>query len=290
MSLKSAIRISALSSVVVIANLTSRAAGKEETGSYVRPVQSAWTVGIGSSHLCDTYLSPLKYQGWTTSLGFERIQASWWSPMSWSNQLKINVDIERALNPARNAAMWAAQFHLSWGVIRRWTLPYNLKAGIGPVLNLDAGCLYNNRNSNNPASAKGALTIDATGYIAKEIKLLKLPVTLRWQPTTAVIGAFFSPKYDELYYEIYLGNRSGLVHSAWWGNRFRLDNLISADLHFGSTALRLGYECDWMSSKISNITTRIITHRFIIGVTTEWLGLNTAHKLNLKRAKVISAL
>jgi len=275
--------------VTLVASSVIQAQPSDDMTDSVRPVLSAWTVGMGSSHITDTYLSPLKYSGWSTSAGYERMQATKWWPHEWVMQLKLGIDLERTENPARNATMWGAQLHVSWGMMRRWTLPCGLRLGIGPALNADGGCLYNKRNSNNPASAKGAVTLDATGYAAMDIRLCQLPVTLRWQSTTAVIGAFFSPRYDELYYEIYLGNRTGLVHPAWWGNRFKLDNLITTDLHFGPTSLRIGYGCDWMSSKVSNITTRFITHRFVVGVTTEWLGFDSTRKRNLERARVITA-
>lgn len=238
-----------------------------------RPVSSAWMLGAGSSHLADTYLTPLKYSGWSTSIAYERMQASPWRPAEWVMQLKISGDLDCTENPARNATMWAAQLHATWGMMRRWELPGGIRAGIGPALTIEGGCLYNRRNSNNPASAKGAVTVDAIAYAAMDVKLHRLPVTLRYQPSMPVIGAFFSPRYDELYYELYLGNHSGLVHPAWWGNRFRLSQLVTADLRLGSTALRLGYECDWMSSRVSNITTRMVSHRFIIGVTVDWLSV-----------------
>ncbi|WP_438589419.1 hypothetical protein [Duncaniella dubosii] len=31
----------------------------------------------------------------------------------------------------------------------------------------------------------------------------------------------------------------GTRHAAWWGNYFKLDNQLTADLHLGSTNLRL---------------------------------------------------
>ena len=249
-------------------------AGAQSATTAERPVLSAWMLGLGSSHIADTYLSPLKYQGWSAAVTYERLQASPWSPNDWVMQLKVGGDIDRAQNPVRNATMWAGQLHASWGVMRRWDIQsLGLTVGVGPALRAEGGCIYNARNSNNPASAKGAVTVDAAAYVAKSFNLLKHRVTLRYQPTLPVIGAFFSPRYDELYYEMYLGNHSGLVHPAWWGNRFKLDNLVTADIAFGATAVRLGYECDWMSSRVSNLTTRMITHRFVLGVTINWLSV-----------------
>lgn len=155
-----------------------------------RPVLSAWTLGAGSSHLCDTYLSPLKYEGWTTSIEYERMQAAPWQQGRWTMQLKVGVELDHTENPARNATMWAAMLHASWGTMRRWNIPYGFTVGVGPALSLEGGCLYNARNSNNPASAKGAVTVDATAYVARSFSLGKLPVTLRYQPVIPVAGAF----------------------------------------------------------------------------------------------------
>ena len=254
-----------------------------------RPVLSAFTVGLGSSHLADTYLTPLKYEGWSLGAGYERMQAFKSSPEEWITRLYVTAELNRAVNPAGNARMWAFDLSASWGFIRRYTLPYGIKVGIGPAATIQGGCLYNNRNSNNPASAKAAATLDVTGFAAWNTRIGSLPVTLRYQPSLPVVGAFFSPCYDELYFEIYMGNRHGLVHPAWWGNRFELDQLVTLDLHLGSSSLRLGYDCEWMSSRVSNLTTRIITHRFVIGWTSEWMS--SGKKGNATdRSHIISAM
>ena len=254
-----------------------------------RPVLSAFTVGAGSSHLADTYLTPLKYAGWSLSARYERMQAFKASPEAWVTQLNASATLDRTLNPAGNATMWGLELSASWGALRRWNLPHGLTLAIGPSLRAEGGCLYNSRNGNNPASAKAAVTADATAFAAWNGRIGRLPVTLRYQPTLPVVGAFFSPSYDELYFEIYMGNRHGLVHPAWWGNRFKLDQLLTLDLHIGSSALRLGYESSWMSSRVSELTTRIITHRFLIGWATEWLSVS-ARRPSAEQARVNSAL
>lgn len=256
-----------------------RPASAQEPGQ--NPVTSAVTLGIGSSHLADTYLTPLKYSGWSTSIHYERWQAFRPSPSDWTTQLNIEGVLDRTLNPAGNATMWSFQAMASWGVTRHWSFFNRLTLGVGPAARLEGGCLYNSRNSNNPASAKAAFTLDATAYASWTGFIGKMPFTLRYQPTLPVIGAFFSPTYDELYFEIYMGNRHGLVHPAWWGNRFKLDHLLTLDLHIGSSSLRLGYESSWMSSKVSGLTTRMITHRFVIGWTTSWFSIKPVRKVSI---------
>lgn len=256
----------------------------------VRPVVTTFSLGVGSSHIADTYLTPLKYSGWAVSLGYERWQVSRWGDGQWLNRIDAGGEFYRTLNHSRNGIMWSGAVHASWGSLRRWNVFPGVKAGLGPVAALDAGCVYNQRNSNNPASGRCAVTVGAAGYAAWNFKLARLPLTLVYQAETPVIGAFFSPRYDELYYEIYLGNHNGLAHVAWWGSRWEWRQQLSLDIPVGSSRLRLGYKGKWMSSRVNNLTVRDINHQAVIGFTTEWMSVKTASRHALRQAQVISAL
>lgn len=253
-----------------------------------RPVFSSYMLYAGSSHRADTYLSPIKYSGWQTGFTYQRIQAMKFSPEKWIMQLQLGIEADRTLNQTGNSDMWAVNINASWGMMRRWQLPEGFSTGIGPAIDLNAGCLYLNRNGNNPASAKVSLTFDAIGYAAWNGNIMSLPVTFRYQGQLPVIGAFFSPDYGELYYEIYLGNHSGLAHCAWWGDFIRYNHQLTADLHFGSTSLRLGYCGELFSSKVNNIVTRTFTHGAIIGLSGEWLSINPRKHLS-DNARMINA-
>lgn len=275
--------------VVILLLLTVFAALAED--AICRPVTAAYTLEAGSAHLNDTYLTPLKYTGQNYTLGYERMQAMKFSPEKWVMQLGGRLNFGRTLNPARNATMYDLSLELSWGMMRRWDISAlsGLRLYGGGMTSLDAGALYLSRNGNNPVSAKAAWTVGLTGAAVYNFRVSRLPVCLRYQPTLPVTGVFFSPDYGELYYEIYLGNHKGLAHMAHWGNYFRLDNLLTADLRLGSTNLRLGYRNDILSTKVNNIVSRRITHTFIIGVSGEWLSLPRSGTISPK-AKIISAL
>ncbi len=240
----------------------------------IRPVTSAYTLEIGGANLADTYLTPLEYNGWNAAIGYERWQAMGFSPRSWVQRLAGRIELDRTDNPARNATMWYAGLELSWGMMWRKLLPENFTVGLGPATSVTAGCVYNDRNGNNPASAKASWTVDLSAYATWRFKMGRVPVTLRYQASLPVVGAFFSPDYGELYYEIYLGNHNGLAHCAWWGSYFRMENLLTADLRFGATALRIGYRNNILSTKVNDITSRNVTNAFVIGVSGEWLSLD----------------
>lgn len=258
--------------------------------SPLRPVTSVYQLTAGSSHLADTYLSPLKYSGWSMGLGYQRWQVAPFGEHRYLYHLDLNGEIDRAVNSAGNATMLYGEIQASWGVSRRWEVLPGLRVGVGPALSFDIGCIYNARNSNNPASAKCALTLDAACHADWNFTFLNRRFTLLYQAHLPVIGAFFSPQYDELYYEIYLGNHSGLCHPAWWGNRWKFTQQLSLDIPLGATRLRVGYAGTWMSSSVNHLTTRSIRHCFVLGFTNEWISLKSHSNSRLDKARVISAL
>lgn len=266
---------------------------QEDTTAVIRPVTSAFMLEGGSAHIVDTYLTPLKYSGWSTGFTYERLQAMKFKPEDWIQRLTIGVEADRSRNQVRNATTWGFELGVSWSMMRRWDMDNllpGLTVGIGPILDIYGGALYNPRNGNNPVAAKAAVTVGATGYAAWNMRIGCLPLTFRYQPTLPVTGAFFSPDYGELYYEIYLGNHSGLAHWGWWGNYFAMDNLVTADFHFGATMLRLGYSGTILSTKVNDITSRVVTHRFVLGVSGEWISLSPGKNKMAEKARIISAL
>ena len=139
--------------------------------------------------------------------------------------------------------------------------------------------MYNRRNGNNPAALKTDLTLGVIGAVSRGLRIGRLPVTLRWQSALPLVGALFSPEYDELYFEMYLGNRHGLVHCAWPGNFFRWDNLVTADIGLGNTALRLGFRSDIYSQKVNHIPTRNFSYAFVLGVVTDFISVSPRRSL-----------
>lgn len=245
----------------------------------LRPVRSSFMLEGGSSHILDTYLSPLKYTGWQAGFAYERTQAMKFSPERWRQRLELSVQIGHADNPARNASLIYPELGACWGMSRLWSLPCGVYFTAGGAGGGNLGVIYSTRNGNNPVSVKADIYVGATGSVGYKIPLRKLPLTLRWQTTLPLTGVFFSPQYDELYYEISLGNRHGLAHWAWPGNMFRWDNLVTADLGFGNTTLRVGMRSRIYSTEVNHITTRCFSYTFVLGIVTDWLSVSPRHPL-----------
>lgn len=257
----------------------------------LRPVTSAYSIEAGSAHLSDTYLTPLHYTGWRVAFDYERFQAMRFAPKEWIMRLNINAGYDETHNPARNATMRSVDIRGSWSMMRRLTIDgaEGLRIAAGGETTLEPGVAYLSRNGNNPVSVKAAWTVGLTAMVTYNMTVGRVPVTLRYQPSLPLLGAFFSPDYGELYYEISLGNRAGLAHCAWPGNRFVMDNLVTADLRLGATALRIGYSGRILSGKVNNIVTREFTHCVTVGVAMEWLPLNRSGRLPDADTEIISA-
>ena len=261
-----------------------------EEPQILRPVLSAYTVEAGSAHIVDTYLSPLHYSGKGFALNYERLQAMKFDPERWIMRLNGRIGFEYTENIVRNASIWDLDIEFRWGMMRRIKLDKGWEIGFGGSTNINGAIFYNGRNSNNPVAAQAAWNINLSAQAAFHTSLLRKDVTLRYLVESPLTGIFFSPEYDELYYEIWLGNHKGLVHGAWPGNYFRLDNLLTADIRLGNTILRLGYSCRILSSKANDIVTRRTTHTAVIGIASEWISLGSSGTKGLDKARVISAL
>ena len=257
----------------------------------VRPVVSAYTLETGSSHITDTYLSPLKYTGLSAAIGYERCQAMKFCPEKWVMQLRLTAGMDYTDNPAKNVNIMGFGLSSTWGMIRKfrnvWQEGLHIYAGGSTSLNL--GALYSTRNGNNPVSAKASWTVNATAMATFSLKIKSLPITLRYQPTIPICGIFFSPEYDQLYYEIYKGNTSRIVNFAQPFSYFYMDNLLTADLRLGGTTLRLGYHGTILSTEVHHIVCNMSSHNFLIGIANEWVTLSPRKKIS-DSAKVISSI
>jgi len=236
-----------------------------DTNTEPRPIESAYTVQAGSISVVDTYLSPLQYTGEHIS-----ISGHWQKAMPADpKHLLMNIHAVVEADFARSAAgsnLYTMGLDFNWNVQYKWQVAPRLRLSAGGGAGMYAGCLYLPRNSNNPASARASIDITLNGEARWSTHIGRLPILVTEQVALPSAGVFFSPQYGESYYEIYLGNHSGLAHIGWWGNHFAIRNILSADLRFGRCSLRVGYELNVRNSWVCNINTRQISHAAVVGI------------------------
>lgn len=244
----------------------------------LRPVTSSYSVEYGAASTLDTYLSPLRYQGSTITLNGSWLKAMRQNPQRLIMAFDASIGLESQLSPARNSRLYDFSLDFSWSMMYRWRPIEHFQVGAGGGVALNIGALYLARNSNNPVSARASVDITANAMASYSLHIGRLPVRLIDRVSIPMVGAFFSPEYGETYYEIYLGNHAGLAHCGWWGNHFRIDNLLAADISLGTVALRVGYHFDFSSGKVHDIVTRHTTHSLVIGLTHDSLNITGLDK------------
>lgn len=243
-----------------------------------RPVIGSYRVEIGSRSAFSDYLSPFYYRGTNLALSGFWTKALPCNPAHLAMHFEGRLNFGSLLNPAHTASEIDFHANVQWGMewytrpARNWTV------GAGGTAGIYGGALYQPRNGNNPVSAQFAAGIGARGFASWLWTVGKLPLLFSDSLTIPLLSGFFCQEYGEPYYEIYLGNRAGLAHCGWPGNRFGIDNLFSVTLDFGRTAMEVGYRFSMQNEQANRLTTRIFNHAFVIGVIPGGLGIKSGRK------------
>lgn len=258
---------------IVIPALAASPPTEAETDSLPRPVTGVYGIQFGALRALSTYLSPLPYRGTETALYGNWRKAMPFSPEHAMMEFDANAGIGRSINQAHTAAMLDLDVNFSWGIDYRMRLPHSLQWSAGGRVAVNGGMLWLTRNGNNPVAARAFANLGFNTALTWHTRVWRLPVLISESFGMPLAGAFFSPEYGETYYEIYLGNHTGLAHFGWPGNHFSATNLLSVFLDFGRTAMQIGYRFSADTSWTNGINTHIFRHFLVIGVVPGGLGL-----------------
>ena len=249
----------------------------ETTGNmtYVesRPVTGYYSLEIGRKSVLATYLSPLKYHGTSYTLSGEWSKAMPFNPRNAIMHFDGKVCFDNLSNPAGTARMIGLNAGFKWGISWRNVFPNGVQVTGGGSVDIDGGAYYLLRNGNNPVQAMATAAISARLSASRPFRIGAIDFLIADKVSVPSLSVFFSPEYGETYYEIYLGNHSGLVHAGWWGNNFRIDNLLSATFDFGRTAAMIGYRFSVDTQWANNLNTKIFTHSLVLGIVPGGIGL-----------------
>lgn len=269
---KKLVRIICLLTAVCFAPLSAYSQN-EEKESQSRPVTGIYGIEIGRKNTLATYLSPLHYKGSSLSVTGSWSKAMPFNPQSVIMYFNASAGFDDMLNPAETARMVALSGSFNWGMSWRKAMPWQLQLTLGGSVGMEGGAYWLMRNGNNPIQAMASVNLSARASLGRPFKIRNLNMLVRDELSLPSLSVFFSPEYGESYYEIYLGNHKGLVHPGWWGNNFKIDNLLSLTFDFGKTAAMIGYRFKADTQWVNNLNTKILTHNFVIGVIPGGIGL-----------------
>ena len=222
--------------------------------------------GVGFTNVYDTYLSPQEYRGIEFRLSRESIRMMPWADGNLSLQSYFQGNAGYTHNRAENNNTFSALANWNYGLHYNFRLAPGFRLLAGAVADVNGGFVWNLRNGNNPASARAYLNLDASAMAVWDVRVMRRPVTLRYQVNLPVVGVMFSPHYGQSYYEIFsLGNAGGVVRFTSLHNQPSLRQMLTADFPVGRTRMRLAYVWDAQQSRVNGIRTHAYSHVFMVG-------------------------
>lgn len=245
-------------------------------------VNKTTSIGYGSASVYDSYLSPLEYKGNSYAFLHERVSRTHFLDNKLIKQQQFSLNLTSSENPAKNATAYSVIGEYRLGAHYPVWEKGRFRLRAGGVWNLGGGVIYNERNSNNPASAKVYTNLNVSVQSFLRWKSL----LLRWQLDTPVAGVFFTPEYGQSYYEISLGNYPNAVHFASVHNQRAVLSYFSADFPLSNWTIRLGLQSSFYQTSANNLVSHLYTHNILIGLVSESLNLSGK---KLKKTKIFKS-
>lgn len=239
-------------------------------------------VGVGVANVYDTYLSPLEYKGPELRFMHESMRMTRLMGGSVSAQRIVQANISYTDNISKSSTSYSGMFNWTYALHYQYNVNDNIKILFGPMMDLNAGFIYNMRNSNNPAQAKCYGSIDASAMLIYKFKIVRYPMVVRYQANLPFAGVMFSPEYGQSYYEIFSlkhGGKNVLFTS--FHNAPSLRQMLTLDFPVGKTILRAGYLCDIQQAKVNNLKSHFYSHNFMIGFVRNFSIIRGKNKVSL---------
>ena len=240
------------------------------------------TFGIGSSNVYDTYLTPLEYKGVELRYTHESMRMTKIMKGNVSGQSLFNAHFSMNENKAETADMYYGMLSYSYALHYQFKLSEHFKLLAGPYIDINAGFLYNTRNSNNPAQAKVYSSIGASGMAIYKFKIRNYPMTVRYQADAAIMGMAFSPQYGQSYYEIFsLGHYDHNAVFTSLHNSPSLRQMVTIDFPLGNVILRAGFTSDVRQFKMNELRSHAYSNNFMIGFVRNLYRIKGKNKISM---------
>ncbi len=226
----------------------------------------ATSLGIGRTRLLDTYLSPIQYSGPALTLQHERLRATHLMSNHVSFQSTTLIDMASTSNIVDNATQLSANIQYSATWHYNWTPTPTWRIMAGPTLATTLGGIYNTRNGNNPAQAIANLHLGLSEALILTFKIKGHTLHLRQQADLPLIGAMFSPAYQQSYYEIFsLRHYDHNICATHPFNAPSIHHQLSLDIPIRRATIRTTYLAAIRQSHVNNIRHHAYTQAFTIG-------------------------
>ena len=254
--------------------LTAFPARSQEEDKPIPLTYQSTMVGVGTSHVYDSYLSPLKYSGINVGLVYEQMRMIGMGNGNFSAQHQIFINYSYTENNTQTASDQTGWFEYNFGLPYRFNLSDNLQLFAGPQVGVLLGFIYNSRNGNNPASAKVNADAGLSGIAAYKLMIKSQPLRFRYQLNLPAVGAMYSPQFGESYYEIGMGTGKKLFYFSSFYNYFAFKNMLSVELPLNWITIRVALVNSFYQTKVNDLVTQCHSNTFYVGISKNFYVVN----------------
>lgn len=214
--------------------------------------------GFGSANVMDTYLSPYSYKG-------SRVDVI--SETQYHHTMhRIGIHFSWMDNMAGNVNEYDCA--LTYGLAHHFDIykSYNFSIKAGPMGSAYLGCVYNERNGNNPAQAKASLMADCSVLLKYGFNMKGKRLVVEYSIDIPIVGFAYSPQFGQSYYEEF--SLKHYDHNCVFANFVNTPSVrhrIILDFPLMKSHFYLGYNGVIDQTKYNNLRYHSYSHSFIIG-------------------------
>lgn len=234
-------------------------------GALMASAQRLTAVSVAYTDILDTYLSQEKFTGTEISFLSQRTRMSDSSRVS--RELTHHASVAMAGTRGNDHSLLSALYNLRFGWHYNWAFPaQRLHLRVGGAGDLTLGGAYDTRNSNNPAQARLALSVDPAASLSWDFHIAHRPFKLTYAAAMPLVGIAFSPNYGQSYYEIF--SRGNYDHNVVFVSPLsgpQLHQMLTLDVRLWRTTLTVGYLCDILQMEANDLKYHQYSHGILIG-------------------------
>ena len=230
-----------------------------------REVTSTQLIGLGSTDILDTYLSPEKYRGGELRFISHTIRDipgdSWQQQITHMGNIAMTED--RSGDGSEMGGLYTLNYALQHPFLfhgRQW------EVRVGGMVDVNLGVIYNSRNQNNPAQLRLSSQVGPAASTTCSFRLFGKQWRTRYELAVPLLGLMFSPNYGQSYYEIF--SRGDYDHNAVVTTPFNapsMCHMLTLDFPLWGVTWRVGYLGDYQQAEVNNLKQHVYTHALLIG-------------------------